>query len=119
MSQTGAAATAYLVMQKGVVPPSRRLGTTSNKETVSGMKIVNNVDRLIEKRWPKLKNRAQNERNTGKLIAILEEIEDLLCLMEMRIAAHDGRTASRPASVPAALPTRWDGSPGTSEFKRQ
>jgi hypothetical protein len=85
------------------------------------MKNAKDVDRVIEKRWPKLKKRAQNERNPGKLIAILEEIEDLLFLMDMRIAAHYGSVSSRAdaASRSATIPVCWDGGPGNSELKGQ
>jgi len=44
------------------------------------------LDQLISKRWPKLKERAQNERNPERLIKILGEIDDLLFNVEMRMA---------------------------------
>ena len=53
------------------------------------------LERLLTGRWPKLKKRAQHEENPEKLIAILEEIDDLLFTVEMRIAAQSGRTSSR------------------------
>jgi hypothetical protein len=53
------------------------------------------MERLLTGRWPKLKKRAQHEENPEKLIAILEEIDDLLFTVEMRIAAQSGRTQAR------------------------
>lgn len=53
------------------------------------------LERLLTGRWPKLKKRAQHEENPEKLIAILEEIDDLLFSVEMRIAAQRGRTGSK------------------------
>jgi hypothetical protein len=54
------------------------------------MKGEKNVERLIAERWPKLKKRAQIEDDPEKLIAIIEEIDDLLFMLEMRI--HDPQT---------------------------
>jgi hypothetical protein len=53
------------------------------------MKRTKGVERLILERWPKLKYRVENEKNPEKLIAILEEIDDLLFNLEMRIAAQN------------------------------
>jgi hypothetical protein len=53
------------------------------------------LERVLSERWPKLKKRAQHEKNPEKLIAILEEIDDLLFSVEMRIAAQSGRTRSK------------------------
>jgi hypothetical protein len=53
------------------------------------------LERLMSERWPKLKKRAQHEKNPEKLIAILEEIDDLLFSLEMRIAAESGRADTR------------------------
>jgi hypothetical protein len=61
------------------------------------MKNKQGPERLIA-RWPKLKKRAQNEQNPEKLIAILEEIDDLLFSVEMRIAAQIGRTQTREST---------------------
>ena len=93
----------------------------NNEEKASVMKNVKDIDRLIEKRWPKLKRRAQNERNPGKLITILEDIEDLLFLLEMRIAAHHGSRPEREAAVPRSVPRRspYDLGPGESELRSQ
>jgi hypothetical protein len=49
---------------------------------------------LISERWPKLKKRAQHETNPAKLIVVLEEIDDLLFTIEMKVAAQAGRTMS-------------------------
>jgi hypothetical protein len=59
------------------------------------MKKKQEFEKLITERWPKLKQKAQNEENPEKIIAILEEIDDLLFKVEMRIAAQNGRTQSR------------------------
>lgn len=45
-------------------------------------------EQLMSERWPKLKKRAQHERDPQKLISILEDIDDLLFNVEMRIAAQ-------------------------------
>jgi hypothetical protein len=64
------------------------------------MKSMNpkGVERLIAERWPKLKNKAENEKNPEKLIAILEEMDDLLFNLEMRIAAQNESMHSRTNS---------------------
>jgi hypothetical protein len=51
------------------------------------MKSSKRVETLISERWPKLKKRAQNENSLEKLIAILEEIDDLLFNLEKRVGA--------------------------------
>ena len=53
------------------------------------------VERLISEQWPKLKKKAQNETDLERLIAVLEEIDDLLFSLEMTIAAQDRNTHSR------------------------
>lgn len=70
------------------------LGATSPKETVGRMKNTEGIDQLIRRRWPQLKAKVQNEENPDKLIAILEEIDDLLFMIETRIAGQ-----SRPTSA--------------------
>ncbi len=65
------------------------------EEKVCKMKNKQALERLMTERWPKLKKRAQNENNPEKLITILEEIDDLLFSVEMRIAADSGRTHTR------------------------
>ncbi len=57
-----------------------------------GMKNQKRIGKLISERWPKLKNRAQNENNPEKLISILEEIDDLLSTLEVRIASENTRS---------------------------
>jgi hypothetical protein len=47
------------------------------------------VDRLISQRWPELKKWAEQETDQEALIALIEEIDDLLALLERRIAAID------------------------------
>ncbi len=59
------------------------------------MKNNQSLERLMSERWPKLKKRARNENDPEKLIAILEEIDDLLFIVEMRVAAQNRRTHSR------------------------
>jgi hypothetical protein len=54
------------------------------------MKNEQDLGQLMSEQWPKLKKRAQHQRNPEKLIAILEEIDDLLFNLEMRIAAQNG-----------------------------
>jgi hemerythrin superfamily protein len=51
------------------------------------------VDRLISQRWPELKKWAEQETDQEALIALIEEIDDLLVLLERRIAAIDIDTA--------------------------
>ncbi len=53
------------------------------------------IDWLVSERWPTLKKRAENENDLDKLIAILEEIDDVLFNVEMRVAAESWRTHSR------------------------
>jgi len=62
------------------------------------MKNRQALERLMTERWPKLKKRAQNEDNPEKLITILEEIDDLLFSVEMRVAAQSGRAQTRGAT---------------------
>lgn len=46
------------------------------------------IDQLICRKWPEPKKKAQSKENPEKLIAILQEIDDLLFLIEMRIAGR-------------------------------
>jgi hypothetical protein len=55
------------------------------------MKSADNLERLVLEKWPKLKETAQREKSPEKLIAVLEEIEDLLFNLEMRIAVEGRR----------------------------
>ena len=64
------------------------LAATPHKETVGRMTHTEGIDQLICRKWPELKKRAQNEETSDKLIAILEEIDDLLFTIEMRIAGQ-------------------------------
>ena len=59
------------------------------------MKNVKELEHLVLTRWPKLKQSARNENNPEKLISILEEIDDLLFALEMRIAGQGGKMQSR------------------------
>ncbi len=59
------------------------------------MKKRQTLEELISERWPKLKKSAQQEKNTERLMAILEEIDDLLFKVEMRIAPQSGQKRSR------------------------
>ena len=68
------------------------------EETVSSMNHTKRIDQLVSKRWPKLKKKLQNEENPGKLIAILEEIDDLLFIIETRVAGQSTVTNSRDAN---------------------
>ena len=71
------------------------------------------VERLISERWPKLKKRAQNENDPEKLIAILEEIDNLLSNLEMKIAAQNAQ--SRASTVSTSGPAFGYVPPGDSE----
>ena len=66
------------------------------------MKSVKGIERLISQRWPKLKKRAQDENSPEKLVAILEEIDDLLSNLEMRIAAQNKNAGSRADTASAS-----------------
>jgi hypothetical protein len=59
--------------------------TNHAQETATEMKSTRNVEFLISQQWPKLKQKALNENDPDKLIAIIEEIDDLLFILEMRI----------------------------------
>jgi hypothetical protein len=74
--------------------------SNSQLEGLVGMRNNRSVERLISERWPQLKKRAENETLPEKLIAILDEIDDLLFCVEMRIAAQSG-LVTRPS--PSAL----------------
>ncbi len=52
---------------------------------------MNNQKRMekLVSEWPGLKKRAQNEDDPENLIAIIEEIDELLCVLEVRMAAQD------------------------------
>lgn len=58
-------------------------------------KTKHSAEQIMSERWPKLLKRTQNETSPVKLIAILEQLDDLLLKVEMRIAAQFGRTRSK------------------------
>ena len=66
------------------------------------MNSTKGVERLMLRRWPGLKKRVQTENNPEKLIAILEEIDDLLSNLEMKIAAQNRNARSRADTVSAS-----------------
>jgi hypothetical protein len=73
--------------------------SNSQLEGLVGMRNNRSVERLISERWPQLKKRAENETLPEKLIAILDEIDDLLFCVEMRIAAQSGLVTRRSPSA--------------------
>ena len=76
------------------------------KETVGRMKNTEGIDQLICRRWPELKKKAQNEDNPDKLMAIVEEIDALLFIIEMRIAGRSrpmGATETNSRSLQREL----------------
>jgi hypothetical protein len=77
------------------------------------------AERLISQRWPKLKKRAQNEDNPEKLIPILEEIDDLLSNLEMRIASRNRSTRSGVNAIPESSSFAFDVPPGDLESGSQ
>ncbi|HXM68855.1 MAG TPA: hypothetical protein VN911_19155 [Candidatus Acidoferrum sp.] len=81
------------------------MNSTNNTNSMNSMKSMNStkgVERLISQRWPKLKKRAQTENNLEELIAVLEEIDDLLSNLEMRIAVGNRKVPSRATAVSTA-----------------
>jgi hypothetical protein len=72
------------------------------------MKNRQALEELMSERWPKLKKRAQHERNPEKLIAILEEIDDLLFMVEMRIAPQSGQSRSRDGTDSGSVSSQPD-----------
>lgn len=59
------------------------------------------VRRLVSQPWPELKKWAEQETDQEALIALIEEIDDLLALLERRIAAIDINT-------PLHIDKDWD-----------
>ena len=59
------------------------------------MRSQKTMEQLISVRWPKLRKRAQNERNPENVIKILEEIDDLLFNLEMGIVCQHGTTYTK------------------------
>jgi len=66
------------------------------------MRSMRIVERLITERWPDLKQRAEKETDYDTLIAILGEIDDVLLVLEQRIAANDQLLAMRDGSDPTS-----------------
>ncbi len=64
------------------------------------MKSGKRLELLMSERWPKLKKKAQNETDPEKLIPILEEIEDLLFNLEMRLASEYGKRCTTTDAGP-------------------
>ena len=56
-------------------------------------------EELISERWPELKRRALNETDLDNLIAIVDEIDDLLFLPEMKCAEPRTGTISPKAKI--------------------
>jgi len=78
------------------------MNSTKNTNSMNSINSMKGVERLISQRWPKLKKRAQTENNLEDLIAVLEEIDDLLSNLEMRIAVGNGNVPSRANTVSTA-----------------
>src|ERR1700685_431935 len=78
-----------------ISPGYRNAWSKITKENERTMKNRQAVEWLVSERWPKLKKRAENEKEVEKLIAILEENDDGLFSVEMRVAAESGRARSR------------------------
>lgn len=76
--------------------------STNSMKSTHRINSTKGVERLISQRWPKLKKRAQTENNLEELIAILEEIDDLLSNLEMRIAVRNRNVPSRANAVSTA-----------------
>jgi hypothetical protein len=76
-------------------PGYRNAWGPAAKENHWTMKSKQAIERLVAERWPKLRKRAENEKDAKKLIAIFEEIDDVLFIVEMRVAAKSGREHSR------------------------
>ena len=62
---------------------------------LSGMKSTPKFETVISNRWSRLEKKALDESDPDKLIAILEEVNDLLFTLEMRINAHYEKSDSR------------------------
>jgi hypothetical protein len=76
--------------------------STNSMNSTHRINSMKGVERLISQQWPKLKKRAQTENNLEELIAILEEIDDLLSNLEMRIAVGNRNVPSRANAVSTA-----------------
>jgi hypothetical protein len=51
------------------------------------MRSAKKTDCLISERWPELKRRAENESDPAKLITIIQEIDDLLFMLDLKFGA--------------------------------
>jgi hypothetical protein len=58
-----------------------------HSETVRKMRKIEELQLLISERWPQLRKRAERENDSEKLIAIVEDIDDLLFILEMRVSS--------------------------------
>jgi hypothetical protein len=95
MSQTSTALVRYCRgndERSGIV--AQTLLGEIQRENIETVRSKRGSEQLIYERWPKLKKRAQRERNLQKLVAVFEEIDDLLFNIEMKVAAEAGRTDS-------------------------
>jgi hypothetical protein len=67
------------------------------------MTSTKGVERLISQRWPKLKKKANDETDPERVIAVLEEIDDFLSNLEMRIAAQTAHARTNLGSISTAI----------------
>jgi len=67
------------------------------------MKSAERVSDLISIQWPRLEKRARGERNLKRLIAVFEQMENLLFNVEMISATRNANTHSEADSRSACL----------------
>ena len=78
------------------------------------------IEHVMSERWPKLRERAERETDPEKLIAILEEIDDVLFNLEMRVAAQSRQTYSRDHADSTSVDREFDAvRPGNPETESQ
>lgn len=77
------------------------LGTLCAGELKRTMNNVRGLERLISRQWPKLKKKAQDPDNPEELIATLEEIDDLLCLLERGSTSAASNARSSVCDLPS------------------
>lgn len=70
------------------------------------MKNDPTLARLISEEWPNLKNKAEDETDVEKLIAVVSEIDDFLLRLEARVAASDKGQVKSPRGIKIELPRR-------------
>jgi hypothetical protein len=70
------------------------------------MKNDPTLARLICEEWPTLKNKAEDETDVEKLIAVVSEIDDFLLRLEARVATSDNGQVKRPRGITLELPRR-------------